>query len=316
MLRNDPLTKWREETGRNLLSLDFAPVGDGPFNFSIEPIAISDGVRICRMRHSPGYSFRDKALAANSNLDTVGLVYSLSGIYSIQHQGRQTRLQRGQPMLLDHGIPRHTGSNGPSNRIAIIVERQRVFGPDSVQGPLFDNPWSRPSQALRLLQRYVAMLRADPPGSSSRQLTALSCQHVLELLRAAAAEQLARSRSGNDAEDLSGARLALAQADIRTNHADPELTVDAVAGRLGISTRQLQRLFEQAGIRFTENVNEMRLKSAHEALTNPESSNHTVLDIALAAGFSDVSHFNRLFKRRFDATPRALRSRGRNGFDA
>ena len=316
MIGLDPLTTWREETGRKFLSLDFAPVGDQPFRFSIEPIAVSDDVRICRIRNSPGFSFRDKALAASSNLDTLGFVYSLSGRLGIQQQGQEMQLLRGQPIMLDNGIPRHTGSSSSSNRITIIVERKHIFGPDCGQGPLFDSPWSRPSQALLLLQRYIAMLRASPLGSSSQQLTTLSCQHVLALLRAAAAEQLAHRRDSNGAEDLSGARVRLAQADIRDNHADPELTVDAVAGRLGISARQLQRLFEQAGIKFTESVNDLRLESVHQALTSPQSSSRTVLDIALAAGFSDVSHFNRLFKRRFDATPKALRSRGQNGGNA
>ena len=136
---------------------------------------------------------------------------------------------------------------------------------------------------------------------------------MLELIRASAAEQLERRACGSEPENLSGARLRLAQADIRSNHTDPELTVHAVAARLGISTRLLQRMFEQSGIRFTECVNELRLKSVHDALADPRMSGRSVLDIAMDAGFSDVSHFNRLFKRRFDATPRALRSRDHNG---
>ncbi|MBP0112132.1 protein of unknown function [Bradyrhizobium vignae] len=33
-------------------------------------------------------------------------------------------------------------------------------------------------------------------------------------------------------------------------------------------------------------------------------------DIALVAGFSDVSYFNRLFRARFGDTPREVRRRG------
>ena len=314
MLRNDPLTKWREELGRTYLSLDFEPVGDDPFEYTIQPIAASDTVRAIRVRTSPGYTFRDKALVTSSNQGTVGFCYSLTGSYTFHNQRREGRLGRGQPTLFDNSIVRHTGSNGPSDRICIIVEQKHVISSGSDHDLLVDNPWLRPSPALRLLQRYVAMLMAGPPGGSSPQLAALACQHVLELMRASAAEQLERrATSGAEPEDLSGARLRVAQADIRDNHTDPELTVDAVAARLGLSTRQLQRLFEQAGIRFTECVNELRLTSAHDALADPRMRGRSVLDIAMDAGFSDVSHFNRQFKRRFDSTPRAVRSRGHNG---
>lgn len=313
MSRNDALMKWRENSGRNFLSLDFEPVGDDPFAFTIQPIAVSETLRVVRLRTSPGYSFRDKALIANSNLGTVGFVYPLTGALTFYNQRREGRLSRGQPTLFDNGVVRHTGSSGPSDRICIILEQKHVISGGSDHALLVDNPWLRPSPALRLLQRYVAMLMARPPDGSSPELTALTCQHVLELISASAAEQLERRASGSEPEDLSGARLRLALADIASNHTDPELTVDAVAARLGLSTRQLQRLFEQAGIRFTECVNELRLKSAHDALADPRMSGRSVLDIAMDAGFSDVSHFNRLFKRRFDSTPRALRSHGDNG---
>jgi transcriptional regulator GlxA family with amidase domain len=43
-------------------------------------------------------------------------------------------------------------------------------------------------------------------------------------------------------------------------------------------------------------------------LTNPRCLHLAVIDIALAAGFGDVSHFNRMFRRRLGDTPPGVRA--------
>jgi len=45
-------------------------------------------------------------------------------------------------------------------------------------------------------------------------------------------------------------------------------------------------------------------------LTEPSENRLRVIDIALEAGFSDISHFNRSFRSRFGDTPRGVRASG------
>jgi AraC-like DNA-binding protein len=78
----------------------------------------------------------------------------------------------------------------------------------------------------------------------------------------------------------------------------------------GISPRYLQRLMASSGTSFTEHVNELRLQRAFELLTEPHDSAQRISDIALEVGFSDVSHFNRLFRARFGDSPRCVRRSG------
>jgi AraC-like DNA-binding protein len=46
-------------------------------------------------------------------------------------------------------------------------------------------------------------------------------------------------------------------------------------------------------------------------LTDPRYAGATVSAIAFAAGFGDLSHFNRNFRRRFGATPSDVREASR-----
>jgi len=82
--------------------------------------------------------------------------------------------------------------------------------------------------------------------------------------------------------------------------------VEAVARRQGVSRRYLQRLLEESGMSFTKRVNELRLQKAFALLTTEWYGKRRISDIALEAGFSDISHFNRLFRARFGDTPRGV----------
>jgi AraC-like DNA-binding protein len=84
--------------------------------------------------------------------------------------------------------------------------------------------------------------------------------------------------------------------------------VAAVARRQGVSPRYLQRLLEASGMSFTAHVNELRLQRAFALLTKAHGRERRISDIALHVGFSDVSHFNRLFRSRFGGTPSAIRA--------
>jgi len=55
-------------------------------------------------------------------------------------------------------------------------------------------------------------------------------------------------------------------------------------------------------------VMEQRLERAHRLLSDPKLSDRTLTSIAFAAGFNDLSYFNRTFRRRYHATPSDVRN--------
>jgi AraC-like DNA-binding protein len=87
---------------------------------------------------------------------------------------------------------------------------------------------------------------------------------------------------------------------------NPELSPASVAVALRISVRYLHLLFAQRGHTTAGWIRERRLAFCREALANIDSG-LTVTDVALQAGFTDPSHFSRLFRHRFGMAPNQYR---------
>jgi AraC-like DNA-binding protein len=156
-----------------------------------------------------------------------------------------------------------------------------------------------------LLRRYI---RAVEKGLAvCFESRSIIRRHIVDLAVLAATIRFPIGES--NASAVGAARLAAALDYIASHFADPELSLAKVAQSFGISPRYLQRLLESSGTSFTAHVTELRLKHALMLLTAESLFDVHICDIALQAGFSDISHFNRLFRARFGDTPRGVRKR-------
>lgn len=101
---------------------------------------------------------------------------------------------------------------------------------------------------------------------------------------------------------------------MRANLASAELSVAIVASRHGITPRYLHMLFEGEGSTFSQFVLGERLDLARGMLGDPRHDHQSIAAIAYAAGFGDLSYFNRAFRSRFYAMPRESRKQASCGF--
>jgi AraC-like DNA-binding protein len=106
-------------------------------------------------------------------------------------------------------------------------------------------------------------------------------------------------------------RLAAILRTIESQSDDPDLSAAAVAALLEITPRYVHLLLEDTGKSFTHHVLERRLERVAVLLRDPQWGHRKVADIAAEAGFTDLSYFNRAFRRRFGRTPSDIREAGR-----
>jgi AraC family transcriptional regulator, glycine betaine-responsive activator len=93
---------------------------------------------------------------------------------------------------------------------------------------------------------------------------------------------------------------------MEANIEDP-LSLDDVADRVGVSRRQIERLFKRhLGMVPSKFYLEARLRRARSLLLQTDLS---IMEIAVACGFESPPHFSRCYRSHFGCTPSAERQR-------
>lgn len=94
-------------------------------------------------------------------------------------------------------------------------------------------------------------------------------------------------------------------------HLGGELTQHAAAAVAGLSPPAFSQFFRRAlGKTYVTYVNELRIRQACRALIEGDQR---VAEVAFAAGFNNLSHFNAQFRRLKRTTPHAFREASRHG---
>jgi len=163
--------------------------------------------------------------------------------------------------------------------------------------------------AAQYFRRYVQVI-LNPDGIEDDPLLT---EHVATTLLDLAALCLGAGHEAAEIAEMRGmraARLQLVLGEIREGYTDPGFSAEVVAKKLGLSPRRVQGLLQQTGVSFTERVLELRLQHARKILASRRFDMMKVSEIAYASGFSDISYFNRCFRRRFGASPTQFRGNG------
>lgn len=221
-----------------------------------------------------------------------------------QFEHRQT-LMPGDAILFDHGNVAAVQALAPSRRWSIKLPRASLLklAPQAEQHA--GQKFAKNSLALRLLFHHLQAART--PGLVPGQpITDLFEEHALHL----AAHLIGLAPAARELVENGGLRQARLRAilhEIETCYGQPELNAETVAARLGVTPRYVHRLLEETGKTFSEYVLDRRLTAAMDLLRDTRHHGRKIVDLAMEAGFSDLSHFNRRFRRRFGDTPSSVR---------
>lgn len=295
-----------ETMAANICKLAIEPL-DGAYTSSTS-IAVLPDVVIADTQHSPCKTRRTAVLAAETG-DNILLHVPLSGGFSIrQERGAEVECAPGQIYLDPSEVPGIAHFVPESSRVLYVSVPRAALLAASPGMNLALRQVSDATPQWRLLIAYARALHTEAATLPPDQLQ-LCAAHLQDLLILALgadreAEMVAQGRGAR------AARLKAIRSDIESNLCNPDLSSSWIAARHGISDRYLRSLFAQEGASFTDHVAARRLMRVHRQLTDPRHAGHSISQIALNAGFGDISWFNARFRATFGATPSEVRALG------
>lgn len=112
-----------------------------------------------------------------------------------------------------------------------------------------------------------------------------------------------------DKEPIGNDSLMLNILNYIEENCDSDIRIDRVANAFHYNKQYFGRLIKKlTAMSFSSYVNDIRLKKAKELL---ENSNHSIITISQRVGFSNVTYFNKQFKKRFKTTPLQMRKQNK-----
>jgi len=249
---------------------------------------LAPGLRRARMLSSFTACLTRSAPMLADGEDTICLMMKTSGHMAVAQGRHEAVPHRGDGVLLVYREPARLQfvDISPLTRNAAAAAARCI--PYNVE-------------ALSLLRGYIATL---PERFADPQLGRLSASHVYDLV-AMAIGATEEGREIASQRGIRAARLEAIKADMVQN---TRFNLDQLAKRQGISPRYIQMLFEETGTTFSEFALACRLDAASRMLTSPRYAGLSITSVAFEAGFNDLSHFNRRFKRRYSMAPSDMRA--------
>ena len=309
----DAAEGWREVLDRTYIPFDVHPSPAPGERFECRASRHRLGsVTLVENTHGRGIGRRGPGEIAATEDDLLGILVMCSGRIGLDFGDHSVVLSPGQVVMWD-GARRGTFRTlGPVTKRTLIIPRERMRLVVPSYETMIGRPLAADDPAAKLMASYLASLvplvtTLDP---LAREAVA---DAAVELTRAVLA-----GRAGPDERGLPTAALLTTIRHYIDDHlADPSLSPASIARANAISVRTLHRVFEAAGESVSAVIRERRLGRCHADLLRGTDESVTV--IAFRWGFCDMSHFSRLFRRRFgtsarevQATARAMRAPGAN----
>ena len=268
--------------GGRMSSIPIGPI-------TLTSIAVDDGGAVVT-------SLRDREGTPREHAFVTTLMMSGTSRYELD--GQTICVGPGDVLVRDLLLPWKLRFDGTVHLLALRLPfdlvASRLTFPEALHGRLLER--TSPEAALLAAVTMSAKRYADK-GLPHWRATAL-VDLILSALQTLPATD---SPQEPNASSTRIERAAIRE--MMRSFADPDLSTDILADRVGVHPRTLQRAFSARGRKIRQTLLDVRLDMAAEALRNPAQNPPSMTQLAFSHGFTDGAYFSRAFATRFGVPP-------------
>jgi AraC-like DNA-binding protein len=298
--------RYRELMTQHVVGLDHQPLATDQYWSNATAMALPN-LGIATSTLMPATVRRTPKLLTDGNDNLRLIIVKRSTTAAIATQfGREVAVDPGGAVVLSNSEQNSITFPSLQQMLAVNLRRQLLRPLLRDFDAILARPISNHIDGLRLLSTYCEGLIEESALNSAdtARLVVTQIYDLAALIMGATrdAAEIAKGRG------LRVARLHAIKADIAEKLASPNLSVQAVARRQGVSARYVQMLFEEQGTTFSQYVIGHRLARAYRLLTDPRFAERSITSVAFDVGFGDLTYFNRAFRRCYGGTPSEVRA--------
>ncbi|WP_151484739.1 AraC-like ligand-binding domain-containing protein [Streptomyces albicerus] len=267
-------------------------------------------LKFCSARASAVTVRRTERLARQDEEPAVFLGVQVTGSSLVVQNGRACVLHPGElavygsisayTLLFDEGVDHHF-LRFPR---ALLALPDRLLRDTSAITLGSDNPLAG------LAHTYFSQLAVSDRLHQAAHGHAV-VEPSVELLRALLTTQ--HGNSGLAAAPLEATLGLRVTQYIQEHLADPDLSAARIAAAHDISVRHLYAVLSRSGISLGDWIRTRRLAACRRELAGVSGRLRTIAAIGRSWGFTDATHFSKMFKRAYGISPRAWREQNRPG---
>lgn len=292
------------EDYENLVDASFVQVSCNPGKSARFSAGISNGyhgsirayVNYCSV---PMLYQRTELNIASDNADDYQVTLIESGKVVVEQNGRQTVMNSGDIVIYEASSPFTLTFDGPHQTSVIKIPRNfmQQDKPFFHQMTAIKIPGATlPGNFARNMIRELAY--SSYPGECKITQTLIEETFVKFMYSTLRSQVPSKTKS-------SMKKINLIQDFVSNDIGNLSICATSIANEFGISVRTLNRMFSESGTTFNSWLWHRRVQRCYEALK--EGKNLKITEVIYDNGFSDESHFYRLFKRFYNCTPSSVK---------
>jgi AraC-like DNA-binding protein len=284
---------WENHNARSLIGLGCRTLNDASLEATEYNLQLPR-IQFAHVSGNPHVVERTQSHISATPTDAVVVYFNLEGEAFFYHRDGCEMLRPGQAILHDADQPFMRGFSHGLRELALKVPR-----------PVFREISGRSSPGKPQVFDFRGTGAANSHASALVGLmkSTLATQESDGELVESAALGLFRILINGVGLDEGLGHFSAAKAFIAQRFRDPQLSAAQISVAVGISERQLSRIFAGEGVSVARFILNERLEAARQTFTVPNAARQPLGQLAAGLGFSSQAHFSRAYKDHFGITP-------------